>query len=225
MAYPCDELKCAPLAVLAHRINQYQETLDGYTRNALQVAMDQGDVLALAKRRVGNRKWKTYREENCPKVAERTDALHRQLAAHRAIIETAIKDNPDLNVREAVELIKKPKVSTKVQKVPGSTGSSETTIVVATKPAAPTIVVSPRVPAAPLGDSARGAVLGLAQQALSIARRPVSAPNNERVQELLLNIIQEAKTVKQSPQPPALMRPWSAKPCAWPHSPSRRSGS
>ena len=83
--------------------------LDGYTRNRLRVALDQGEVLALLKQRVGNRKWKAYRAENCPRVAERTDVLHRRLAAHRLRIEQELTSNPDLGVVEATKLIATPK--------------------------------------------------------------------------------------------------------------------
>ena len=199
MAYPHDELKCAPLAVLAHRINQYQESLNGYTRNRLQVALDQGDVLALFKQRVGNRKWKEYREDNCPKVAERTDALHRRLAAHRARIEQALTADPDLGVVEAAKLIStpkppKPKVSKK--------STSEIVVVVATTP---TVSVSSRTsPAHPMGDAGRTAVIGLALEALNVSRRPVSAPNLEIVQDLLGQIIRAAKAVAQPARPPVL---------------------
>jgi hypothetical protein len=220
MAYAHKDLQAAPLAVLAHRINQHQETINGYTRNALQVALDQGDVLRWAKARIGKRKWKSWREQNCPKVAERTDALHRRLAAHRDFIELKLKENPDLTLTEAVKLIStpkapKPNVSKRtvavdqkviVENTPTSTTSIETATATQAeaKPTTPVIIANPRAPTVPMGDAIREAIIGLAGRALSVLRRPASAPNNEVAQKLLENIIDEAKTVREPSKPPVL---------------------
>src|SRR5262249_27468323 len=66
-------------------------------------------LLALAKSRVGARRWKNWLRENCPNVAERTDVLYRRLAAFHTRIEQEIARKPDLSVREAHSLIATPK--------------------------------------------------------------------------------------------------------------------
>jgi hypothetical protein len=209
------KLNDVPLALLAYRINRHQETISGYTRNALQVALDQGDLLRIAKARVGNRKWKFWREENCPKVTERTDALHRRLAAHRHRLEQELAINPDLGVREAVSLIStpkvpKPKVSENTAvidpKVPVAENTSSATLIeTATQVAAQPIPIKTlRAPTYPMTDATRAAVIGLARAALSVSRRPVSAPNMESIQSLLEQIITAAKVVTQPTQSPVL---------------------
>jgi hypothetical protein len=101
--------KHTPLAILAREIRRLDGILRGHTRNALQVALDEGDALALAKSDVGRGKWKGWRTETCPKLTERTDALYRRLAAHRARIDQELEINPDLSIREAAKLISIPK--------------------------------------------------------------------------------------------------------------------
>jgi hypothetical protein len=98
-----------PLSILALEIRRLDDSLRSYTRNALRVALDEGELLALAKSRVGSRRWKGWLTENCPNVAERTDVLYRRLAAFRTRIEQEIALNPDLSLREAVRLISTPK--------------------------------------------------------------------------------------------------------------------
>ena len=98
-----------PLAILAREIRRLDGILRGHTRNALQVALDEGDALALAKSGVGRGQWKGWRTETCPKLTERTDALYRRLAAHRARIEQELTVNSDLSIREAAKLISAPK--------------------------------------------------------------------------------------------------------------------
>jgi hypothetical protein len=98
-----------PIAILAREIRRLDGILRGHTRNALQVALDEGDALALAKSGVGRGKWKDWRTETCPKLTERTDALYRRLAAHRARIEQELTVNPDLSIREGAKLISAPK--------------------------------------------------------------------------------------------------------------------
>jgi hypothetical protein len=98
-----------PLSILALEIRHLDETLRSHTRNALQVALDEGALLALAKSRVGSRKWKDWRIETCPGLTERTDALYRRLAAFRARIEQELGTNPDLSIREAAKLVSTPK--------------------------------------------------------------------------------------------------------------------
>jgi hypothetical protein len=194
------DLQTAPLAVLFHRINQHQDILCGYSRNALRVALDQGDVLAWAKARTPARQWKGRLQENCPKVAERTDVLHRRLAAHRSIIESALANNPDLKVRDAIALIstRKPKVN-KTKVVAQKVASTETPVSI--KTTTPTINVRPAIP---LNDSNRTTVINLALEALNVSRRPTSTPNKEIIQELLGQIIVVAKTVTTPAKPPAL---------------------
>jgi hypothetical protein len=178
----------------------------------LQVALDQGDLLRHAKARVGSGKWKAWREENCPKVKERTDALHRRLAAHRARIEQELAANPDLGVREAVELISTPK-SPKSKPNNKAIGNTTNTIAIAATTAATTeIVAKPPTsainivcaPTYPMSDANRVAVIDLALSALNVSRRPVSSPNVEAIQELLKQIITTVKVVTQPPQPPSL---------------------
>ncbi len=94
-----------PLAILAREIRRLDDTIRNHSRNALQVALDEGDVLALAKSRVGRGKWKAWRTEASPKLTERTDALYRRLAAFRVRIEQELMVNPDLSIREAAKLI------------------------------------------------------------------------------------------------------------------------
>jgi hypothetical protein len=200
MTYARKDLQGASLAVLVHRINQQQDILDGYTRNTLRVAMDQGDVLAQAKATVGARQWKPFREENCPRVAKRTDELHRRLAAHRARLEQELAVNPDLGVAEAAALISAPKKPKKTTAAPAPTRAFvPATAASSAKP----VPVAP-APTAPMRDADRAAVIDLALEALTVTRRPVSAPNNERVQALLSQIVRAAKTVTQAPKPMAL---------------------
>ena len=98
-----------PLAILAREIRRLDGIQRGLTRNALRVALDEGDVLTLAKLNVGQGRWKSWRVETCPKLAERTDVLYRRLAAHRARIEQELAVNPDFSIREAAKLISIPK--------------------------------------------------------------------------------------------------------------------
>jgi hypothetical protein len=162
----------------------------------LQVALDQGDALNWAKGRVGARKWKTWREENCPRVKERTDALHRRLAKHRARIEQELQTNPDLGVAEAAALIstRKPKLDRPL------VVKRRAMVPAVAKTTAPTVNVV-RAPATPMGDSNRTAVINLALKALSVSRRPVSAPNVEIIQDLLGQIIAAVKMVTQPAKP------------------------
>jgi hypothetical protein len=171
-----NNLQDASLAVLAHRINQKQEIINGYTRNALRVALDQGDLLCQAKQRVGNRKWKQWRQENCLKLHRRTDVLHRRLAAHRDRIEQELGANPDLTVREAIALISTPKApkptpSEKIAVIDQKAavgGNTSSTVPTETTTAVPVSIKIAPPPAAPMTDANRTTVIGLAQQALSI---------------------------------------------------------
>jgi hypothetical protein len=198
-----------PLALLAYRINQHQETINGYTRNRLRVALDQGDALTWAKARLGGRKWKEWRQTNCPKVAERTDVLHRRLAAHRARIEQELATNPDLGVVEAVKLISTPKppkskpCNKAIVNMTNAISTEATTEVVA-KPTVPASIKILSAPTYPMTDANRATVIDLALTALNVSRRPVSAPNLESIQNLLRQIITAAKVVTRQTQPPAL---------------------
>jgi hypothetical protein len=98
-----------PLATLALQIRRLNDNLRAYTRNALRVAMDEGDLLAQAKERVEKRRWKTWLAEACPSLTERTDVLYRRLAAFRFRIEQELAVNPDLSISEANRLISTPK--------------------------------------------------------------------------------------------------------------------
>lgn len=98
-----------PLAILAREIRRLDGILRDQTRNALRVALDEGDALTFAKSGVGRGNWKSWRTETCPKLAERTDVLYRRLAAYRARIEQELAVNPDLSIREATKLITVPK--------------------------------------------------------------------------------------------------------------------
>jgi hypothetical protein len=107
-----------PLAVLAREIRRLDGIQRGLTRNALRVALDEGDVLTLAKLNVGQGRWKSWRVETCPKLAERTDVLYRRPAAHRARIEQELAVNPDFSIREAAKLISVPKARPARPKLP-----------------------------------------------------------------------------------------------------------
>jgi hypothetical protein len=109
MSYSAKLNENTPLSILALEIRRLDDTLRSHTRNALRVALDEGEVLALAKSRVGRRKWKDWRKETCPNLTERTDVLYRRLAAFRARIEQELAVNPDLSIREAAKLISTPK--------------------------------------------------------------------------------------------------------------------
>jgi hypothetical protein len=98
-----------PLSKLAFEINRLAKALNDYTRNALRVALDEGELLTLAKARLGSRRWKDWRTENCPNLTKRTDELYRRLASYRGRIEREIERNPDLSIREANSLISTPK--------------------------------------------------------------------------------------------------------------------
>jgi hypothetical protein len=109
MPSPAELNESTPLAVLALQIRRLDDALRAHTRNALRVALDEGDLLTQAKARVEPRRWKPWRTETCPNLTERTDVLYRRLAAFRARIEQELAVNPDLSIREAVKLISVPR--------------------------------------------------------------------------------------------------------------------
>ena len=109
MTSPAELNENTPLSILAREIRRLDDISRCVTRNALRVALEEGKALALAKSRVGQGKWKSWRIEACPKLTERTDVLYRRLAAFRARIEQEIAKNPDLSLREAAQLISTPK--------------------------------------------------------------------------------------------------------------------
>jgi hypothetical protein len=72
---------------------------------ALRCALDCGKNLNLAKKAVGNGKWKKWREQHLPKVSEETERLYRRLAE-------AVAKREDVfcscnSIRKAMEVLAK----------------------------------------------------------------------------------------------------------------------
>jgi hypothetical protein len=98
----------APLPVLTREVRRLDDLIRETMRNALGIAMDEGDLLARIKARVG-KNWINWRAEHLPGIPKATDELYRRLAAHRALIEQELEVNPDLSIRGARRLISAPK--------------------------------------------------------------------------------------------------------------------
>jgi hypothetical protein len=109
MTHPVKLNENTPLSDLAAAARRLNQAIAGYTRSALRVSLDLGDVLALARGRVAARRWKTWRIEHCPGISERRDVVYRQLAACRSIIERELEKDSDLSIRDALKLIATPK--------------------------------------------------------------------------------------------------------------------
>jgi len=95
------------LARLAARINAGHDTFENVTRNALRVGLDIGDDLIAAKARIPEGEWGGWCVKNCPRIKEGMIQIYMRLARNRALIEAALRKNPDkpLSVRAARSLI------------------------------------------------------------------------------------------------------------------------
>jgi len=95
-----------PLEDLAYQIRTGIKDLKGALGNALRIALDVGDALAAARKRVPSRKWQSWLRENCL-LSVRTANLYVELAGHRDEIEAEIDRAGEMSLRAAKRLISK----------------------------------------------------------------------------------------------------------------------
>lgn len=76
--------------------------------DALQRAMDAGDLLLVARARVAHGEWLPWLRDAC-ELPERTAQLYMRLARNRPAIEAQIRTVADFGVRDAVALLTEPR--------------------------------------------------------------------------------------------------------------------
>jgi Protein of unknown function (DUF3102) len=95
------------LAELAQRIRAGRQAIEQAMCNALHVALDVGEALIEARTRVSVGQWGRWLSANCS-LSVRSAKLYVQLARHRAEIEDAMQQVPELSLRGARRVISKP---------------------------------------------------------------------------------------------------------------------
>jgi hypothetical protein len=88
---------------LAAQIRAGHKATQATMRNAVTHALDVGDTLIAAKKRIPEGQWRTWLDTKCS-IEVRTAQLYMQLARHRDRIE-ACKERPGLSLRAARRLI------------------------------------------------------------------------------------------------------------------------
>jgi len=104
---------------LARRIRALQQAVRTASSNALESALEAGDVLIEARRRV-SAGWGRWLIENCA-MGVSTALLYIQLAQHREKIEAEIERAGEFSIRAARRLIAKPKASASAKPKPPKT--------------------------------------------------------------------------------------------------------
>jgi Protein of unknown function (DUF3102) len=94
-------------AELAQRIRAGRQAIEQAMCNALHVALDVGEALIEARTRVSVGQWGRWLSANCS-LSVRSAKLYVQLARHRAEIEDAMQQVPELSLRGARRVISKP---------------------------------------------------------------------------------------------------------------------
>lgn len=94
------------LDTLVSKINEAHAQVRGALRKGLDHAIDCGNYLHAAKKRVGHGNWLKWLEENCPNISERLAQRYMQVAHNMPQIDTS---NPtrvsDLSLRGVLDLI------------------------------------------------------------------------------------------------------------------------
>ena len=86
-----------------------EQALHDADRNALRGYLDNGDDLLVAQSQMPVGQWERWLKDSC-EIPKRRAELYTQLARHRAEIEAALEQDPDLSLREARRLIAKPRI-------------------------------------------------------------------------------------------------------------------
>jgi hypothetical protein len=108
-----DQAKDDSLDRLANHIRTGVATIERVYSNALEIGLDVGATLIVAKPQVkaANLDWEVWLTKNCA-LAASTAALYMRLAEHRAEIVEELKRNPDLSLRAARALLTKKRSNT-----------------------------------------------------------------------------------------------------------------
>ncbi len=105
------------LDTLAAAVRTAHKAAQAAWSNALGHMLDAGDALLEVQNRGVPGSWKRWLRENCL-LGVSTAQLYTRLARHRAEIEAALQEDPELSLRAARRLLAKPKSRTSSPKPP-----------------------------------------------------------------------------------------------------------